>query len=282
MAHKPWKTVFWLSWIPAVFGYGYFVWRLFSWLSHSMDIDGSLFFVHGEILGWLPLYLLPIAGIFSLQVALTWCAFRDEKPMDTAWRIAFYLSWIPASVCYGVTIYCAAAVRLPVTEEWLLYCTVPSSLFLVLQITLGWHVFRGEGSARQKKRDALFRTLFGLSWVVLGVISWYVCPRSVYGSDTIEPWSTYFHAFPLSLFVSLQVWLGYQAFTRPTGAEHVRWKIAFWANFIPGGILYAVMVEGAQTWRFGEEAFFTTLFFSVPTVLFLVLQLAFAMAAFRR
>ena len=130
-----------------------------------------------------------------------------------------------------------------------------------------------------------WKMAFWLSWLVLGAVSyaaWYgwvvVSPRE------LQEWVMFFQPFPLSLFLSLQVWLGYEAFGKPTGESHRGWEIAFWVNCIPSCFFYVIGMLFARDVHLDPSGvglgFLLILW--IPASLLLVSQVAFAFRALRR
>jgi len=155
------------------------------------------------------------------------------------------------------------------------FLSLPTIFFFILQVVLGIRAFSKVEHTSQNK----YKIAFGLSWVVFILISYNVLPA--YG---IESWAAYFQLFPLSLFLSLQVWLGYQAFGKPTEPSHWGWKIAFWLNCVPGGLIYwgAVYTVLNESELSSQDVTIGLMIAIVVGVPFFVLQVMFAFFAFRK
>jgi hypothetical protein len=61
-------------------------------------------------------------------------------------------------------------------------------------------------------------------------------------SGTGAKWVPYFHPFPLSLFLSLIIWLDSRASRGPVRYAK-KWLTAFFVSCVPGGVLYGFIVN---------------------------------------
>lgn len=139
-----------------------------------------------------------------------------------------------------------------------------------------------------------WKIAFWLSCLVLGGVSGLVLLTwfQMMGSNApMEPewvsseWVSYFHPFPLSLILSLIIWLYLRAFWGPVRYTR-KWLIAFFVNCVPSGALYVLSVNTSfQLQWVGREAYgYEQLFlwFLEAIALFLLgLQVWFAIRAFK-
>ena len=58
-------------------------------------------------------------------------------------------------------------------------------------------------------------------------------------------WGAFLHPFPLSLYISLIIWLGNRAFRYPRQEIRAGWFIVFWLCCVPGLIFYFSYVSSA-------------------------------------
>jgi hypothetical protein len=136
-----------------------------------------------------------------------------------------------------------------------------------------------------------WKIAFGLSFIVFIVASCYFVPvwSEITNSTKGPLWGAYLHPFPLSLYISLMIWLGNQAFGSPTGEIRIGWLIGFWICWIPGLIFCLSYVSSAldilgnpvKYWQSPEIGAVLVLL-DIPALFFFILQIITAVFAFRR
>jgi len=206
------------------------------------------------------------------------------------WKITFWTSWIPVTLCYGLSIWYifrisatwlaegmlidGKLVFLPgdgtwFIEKWFIYCLLPITFFFILQSLLAIHVFRQDESTKDKGWMIAFCSSFIPASICYGTLFWH--NLLVEEGDVI---------LPIGFFFILQVVLGISAFKAWRFIKDLflssGWRIAFWLISIPAGYCYYVVI---CSWFVWEDAILF-LCFILPSIPLFILQVLFGFFAF--